>query len=236
MKARKQKKPVMEKYVEGSRRLYLLFGGISAEVGMLPFEFYKSSRIINENKIFFRDYSQAWYQNGLPGVGDDVYEMAEFITRKIEKIQPREIYFVGNSMGGFAAILFAALVGRGVAIAFAPQTFISPLLKMRHLDFRWLRQIVETYRKTMFKPHVWNLSRLVGSSTAPFRADIYVSRRHRLDFIHADRLRGQKSVNIYEFDVGGHDLVKFLRDDGSLPDILLGRYEHTSHPAPPLPA
>lgn len=220
----KDKSPVLKKYVEESNKLYLIFGGISAGLGMVPFEFYKTAKIVDENKIFFRDFSQSWYQNGLPGVGGNVFEVASYIRETIYGLQPEEIYFVGNSMGGFAALLFASLVGKGKAVAFAPQSFISPMLRYRHLDNRWQKQILQTYLKTCFKKHIWDLNKWLATSTNDLRADIFVSKRHRLDYLHANRLRGAKEINIYEYEVGGHALVKYLRDEGHLPDILLGRY------------
>lgn len=224
-----QKNPVLKKYVEESKKLYLIFGGISAGLGMVPFEFYKTARIVDENKFFFRDFSQSWYQNGLPGVGRNVFEVAGYIRETIDGLQPEEIYFVGNSMGGFAALLFASLVGKGKAIAFAPQSFISPILRYKHLDHRWQKQIIQTYIKTFYKKHVWDLKKWLATSTNDLNADIFVSKRHRLDYLHANRLRSTKAINIHEYDVGGHALVKCLRDEGHLPDILLGRYTPPSH-------
>lgn len=53
----KNKSIEVELSPEGSN-LYIFFGGIRAGIAMPPFEFYNSSRIINENKIFIRDISQ----------------------------------------------------------------------------------------------------------------------------------------------------------------------------------
>jgi len=36
--------------------LYIFFGGIAAGIVMPPFEFYSASKIIDENKIFIRDF------------------------------------------------------------------------------------------------------------------------------------------------------------------------------------
>lgn len=116
--------------------LYLFFGGILASIGMPPFEFYNSSKIIDQHKIFVRDFSQSWYQNGLPSVSHDIRSTARYLKAQIEVINPEKIYFVGNSMGGYAAILFSNLIDLGEVIAFAPQTFISPHLRMKHKDGR----------------------------------------------------------------------------------------------------
>ncbi len=213
---------ILEELVPASKRLYFIFGGIAAEIGMPPFEFYNASRILTENKIFLRDFSQSWYQNGIPGVGRDVFETAEYLAEKISQVNPVDVYFVGNSMGGFAAILYATLIGRGTAIAFAPQTFISPLIKLRHLDLRWPRQIFTTYFTTLSKRHVWDLRTLLSANQSTRKIEIHVSTRDRLDLIHARRLRGVSGTTIHEYDVGGHALVRHLRDEGRLSGILQG--------------
>ena len=213
---------VLEELIPASNRLYFIFGGIAAEIGMPPFEFYNASRILTENKIFLRDFTQSWYQNGLPDLGRDVFELAEYLAQKIRQVNPVDVYFVGNSMGGFAAILFATLIGSGTAIAFAPQTYISPIAKLRHLDLRWPKQIVTTYFTTLAKRHVWDLKALLSANQNKAKIEIHVSTKDRLDLLHARRLRGVTRLTIHEYDVGGHALVRHLRDEGRLSGILHG--------------
>lgn len=215
--------PVLEELVPGATRLYFLFGGISAGLGMPPFEFYNSSRIVNEHKVFLRDFSQCWYQNGLPGIGRDIYGISEYLKKKIDQLNPEEVVFVGNSMGGYAAILFAALVGVGRAIAFSPQTFISPGRRVQFSDRRWPWQVTKTYLFSAFKRHVWNLYPwLLKKRNLPC-VDIFVSNNDRHDYNHAQLLRSIIGVTIHEYDVGGHELVKYLRESGQLSDILWGK-------------
>lgn len=227
------KPAILEELIPGSSKLYFIFGGVAAEMAMPPFEFYASARIIEENKIFLRDFSQAWYQNGLPGVGSDLYAIRDFIQGKIVELEPEEVFFVGNSMGGYAAILFATLVGRGTAIAFAPQTFVSPLKRLQHRDRRWSKQIAGMYLRTTFKAHIWDLKAclqpLQNGSRPETKVEIFVSADDPLDYLHALRLRGLEGVQIHECPVGGHTLVKQLRDEGKLPAILAGGY-----PKPPV--
>jgi hypothetical protein len=212
----------LEDLVPGSDRLYFIFGGIAAGMGMPPFEFYNSSRILEHNKIFFRDFSQSWYQNGLPNIGGDVFEVSEYIAAKIKSLKPRHVCFVGNSMGGYAAILFALLAGTGTSIAFAPQTFISPAQKLWHRDVRWPRQTLKAYRTSCMLNHIWDLKPLLTKSSNSTTINIHVSTQDRLDLAHARRLKGQNGVVIHEYDVGGHALVKHLRDQGGLTSILHG--------------
>lgn len=209
---------------DGGNILYIFFGGISAGITMPPFEFYKASKILNHHKIFVRDFKQAWYHRGLLGETEDILSTAAFLKKHINAIGPDKVYFVGNSMGGFAAILFSALIGIGEVIAFSPQTFISPFLRLRHLDYRWHRQIINTYYLSLSKAKFFDLNKLLMESDKEVQASVYVSKNCRLDYLHALHIEDVPGITLYRFDDDSHDLVRLLRDQGKLVDIMSGTY------------
>lgn len=216
--------PIEIQLSDNGKKLYIFFGGIAAGIAMPVFEFYNASKIIDDHKMFLRDFSQCWYQDGLPSIGKDVYSTAEYLKNKIDDIKPEKVYFVGNSMGGYAAILFAKLIGVGEVIAFAPQTFISPFLRIKNRDKRWAKQILSTYTKSLFKRKIWDLRPLLVNSNHNIKTSIFVSKADKLDHIHASHISGINGVNVYEFEDGGHGIVKLLRDEGKLPAIMSGTY------------
>jgi len=208
---------------DGSTSLYVFFGGIAAGITMPPFEFYNAAQVLSENKIFVRDFRQCWYHAGLPGFSTDIYSTARYLERQIARIAPEEVVFVGNSMGGFAAILFAHLIGTGRAIAFAPQTFISLKLRRYHGDRRWRRKIWKMYFQTIFKAKIFDLKKALLDSARTVPIAIYYSDDHRMDSLHAEHLREVDGVELFCVDGGGHGVVKVLRDNGDLPAILSRR-------------
>lgn len=213
-------------YSPDARHLYFLFGGIAAGLAMPPFEFYSASRILGENKLFIRDIRQSWYHGGLPGFSEDIDATICLLRDEIDALDPEKVFFVGNSMGGFAAILSAALIGRGEAVAFAPQTFIGPFARLRAMDFRWQPQITRMYFSSIRKPRYYDLRQTLLERPTQARVRIFVSNSHRLDRTHAFHLQGVPGVEIVCFDGGGHGIVKDLRDRGLLPAILSGIYVH----------
>ncbi len=217
-------KSIEREFLPDASSLYIFFGGIAAGIAMPPFEFYNSAKIIEENKIFIRDFDQCWYQNGLPGISKDIYSTANFVKNEIQHVNPEKVYYVGNSMGGYAAILFAALIGHGEAIAFAPQTFISPFQRLRYGDRRWPKQIRNTYARSIFKKNAWNLKPILLGKNRNQRILVFVSKDDRLDYTHAEHIRNIAGVTIHEFNGGGHGIVKLLRDEGKLPAIMSGTY------------
>lgn len=213
--------PIREEPVVGSKKLFIVFGGIAAGIGMPPFEFYKSSKILNHNRIFIRDLRQSWYHSGLPSISDSIDGTRKHIETLITRYSPTETVMIGNSMGGFAAILFASLIGDIRAIAFAPQTFIGPYKRLRYHDNRWRAQIFRTYKRNLFNEKFYDLSKL--NQSTKWEAEIFVSRASQLDLIHAMNLEDVPQVSIRVYDSGGHELVKHLRDSGELQDILINK-------------
>jgi hypothetical protein len=207
-----------------SRELYIFFGGLASGIAMPPFEFFNASRIFDGNKIFLRDARKSWYQTGLPGVTRDIPSTVRFLSREIEAIAPQRTVFVGNSMGGFAAILFSVLLGVGEVVAFAPQTFVSPVLRFRHRDHRWRRPIATMWLASFLKPRQWDLRPVLKRLSEPRPVSIHVSKSDRLDIIHAAHLENLPGVKVHEHEDGDHGVVKLLRDRGELPAIMRGRF------------
>ena len=201
--------------------LYLFFGGIANGIAIPPFEFFGSAGILEQHKIFFRDLDQNWYHQGFRGVTGDIRSSAKYIEGLIEEISPRQTFFIGNSMGGFAAMLFSTLVGAGDVIAFSPQTFVSPHLKVFYRDLRWRNQILDMYIKALFKPKFFDLRPLLEKRELRNKVTIYSSRSDPLDFIHADRVSHIPNVNVNFLDDAAHNVVKILRDKGLLHKIFL---------------
>lgn len=213
--------PVIEELTPGSNTLILVFGGIKGAMGMPTFEFYKSTSILNQHRIFFRDLSQHWYHSGLAGITQDIDQTKDYIHATIDRIKPAETIFVGNSMGGYAAILFSTLLNMGRVVAFSPQTFIGPVKKIKAGDFRWKSATLSTYLHALSRPRYFDLSELLEKSRQENPVDLYVSSFDRLDMLHADNLAKFSNVRLHKHALGGHNLVRHLRDNGLLREILL---------------
>lgn len=211
---------VIEELIPDSQTLFLLFGGRKGAMGMPTFEFYKSTSILSESRVFFRDLSQSWYHCGLEGLTQNIDQTRDYIQAMLDRLNPRQTIFVGNSMGGFAAILFSTLLNTGRVVAFSPQTFIGPRKKLVAGDFRWKGATFSTYLRAAQKPRYYDLGLLLQNPERKNRLDIHVSTLDKLDIKHAENISGYEDVNIHWHDIGGHSLVKYLRDNGSLRDLL----------------
>lgn len=163
--------------------------------------------------------SQAWYHNGL----NDASNIEDFILdvknicslRNFEKIT-----FVGNSMGGYAALLAQLVLEKGRAVAFNPQTFISAKLRSQNNDLRWNAQINKV--KKIVENSPYNDLYNIAKSSNFANCEIHVAQDDQLDLIHARHLSDCAGVKIFEHESGGHNLVGALRDTGQLLKIVQG--------------
>lgn len=214
--------PIAVDFAPKSNVLLIAFGGLKRGVGRIqPFEFFNLTRGVNCKKIYVRDMNLAWYHKGLPGIAKNIDGIAKHLKGLIKKSGAKKVVCVGNSAGGYAALLFGHLIGANVVLAFAPQTFISKHERKVHKDIRWEgAQMRNAHGSPTRQERYFNLKRVLGGRT---KYRIFYQRKSRLDKIHAERMRVVFTVILHPHDEGGgdHYLVVHLKKSGALKKILL---------------
>jgi pimeloyl-ACP methyl ester carboxylesterase len=200
--------------------MLIAFGGIASEIGIPVFEFFKLLSLFAVKKIFVRDLEQAWYHNGLKGVGNDIDAIATYLQAQITQHKVRRVIMIGNSAGGYAALLFGLLVEVDEVHAFSPQTFINWPQRLWHLDFRWRQQIRKLYQSSHLDERYLDLKPLFQSRPSKTKFHIYFCERDRLDNLHASRMDGCSNLELHKYQEGGHRLVKWLKDRGDLERLI----------------
>lgn len=198
--------------------LFITFGGISQGIGMPRFEFYRITQSLPAKLVFIRDFSQAWYHLELPDIGIGPQAIAKVIEQLKKTTNAKKIVCIGNSMGGYAALLIGSLVQADQVIAFAPQTFISKWLRWLHKDDRWEEQICNVRQSNYADKKMFDLKGYLNNPGYS-NAIIFADKENKLDAIHAKRLCKVKDTSI-RWVSGGHSLVKELRNSGELSKIL----------------
>src|SRR5690554_3142961 len=206
----------------GSASLLVSFGGIRMGLGMPVFEFYNSLENVPCDKIFITDPNQGWYHKGINSELTDIYKIAGFLKAEIEKAAYTNVCFIGNSMGGYAAMVFGSLLNVPHIIAFSPQTFIDKWNRFFFQDKRWSAQLQRVYGYPQRGREFFDLKKHLNSSSLDFTGNIaiYYSKKDKLDGIHAERLRKFESVNLNPYDFGGHQLIRALKESGQLSGIF----------------
>ena len=218
--------PLAMALVPGSRSLLMAFGGIIGALGIPPFEFFNLTRDLDLSRVYVRDLEQSWYHAGLPGVSSGVRDTAEFLARVAKDSGAVRLVLVGNSMGGYASLLFGALLGADEVHAFSPQTFIDPANRARHGDARWSAQMASLHRGSP-SPY-YDLVPVLRDRAGGGTLTVHYSPADALDTVHAERLASLPNVRVKRYLEGGHNVIKYLRQIGALEQIV--RDATASHP------
>jgi len=123
------------------------------------------------------------------------------------------------AMGGFAALLFCAMLQYGKAIVFSPQTFVSSEKRQTYGDDRWPDQI-KNLHEAPTAADIHDLKPWIQNRYPQMPARVYVSTSDTLDMHHVSELADFSNIEIHRFPTGGHGLVTELRDNGLLENIL----------------
>jgi len=202
--------------------MLIAFGGLKKGIGRIaPFEFFNLTRGIEVKKIYVRDMRQSWYHATLPGIPDDPHGTVDGVAGHLRKLikqqRPRKVVCVGNSAGGYAALLFGCLIGAHVVHAFAPQTFIDKANRKGCGDIRWGgNQIRNAHNSKTRREGYFDLKRFLLPRKTGTRYHIHYQRGSRIDSVHAERMRRVPGVALHPYNVGGDDhyLVMHLKAAG----------------------
>lgn len=85
-----------------SSKLVILFSAINMKENQ--FNFWQLGREIDANIIFVNDPSNQWYLNGIPSLGTSLDRTMLCLREWIDYLDITDVYSVGTSMGGHAAI------------------------------------------------------------------------------------------------------------------------------------
>jgi hypothetical protein len=203
-----------------SSALLVAFGGIAHRLAMPPFEFFRLASALEVNKVFLRDLDESWYHCGVRGMSTDVDSTAEALQRIVRETGAERVVFTGNSAGGYASLLFGALSPTPVTVhAFSAQTFLGRRTRLLAFDRRWEKQIRRVQRIDGSSPTM-DLRKVISGTDGRSTLHLHYGRAHRLDRLHAERLRGLPGVRLHPEESKRHDVIKALRDRGELGPVI----------------
>ena len=202
------KSSVAKKTIVAFAGLAQLFGG------MTPYNFMNSLKDVNVNVVFVRDPRRTWYNGPIAGLGRRGSEIGARIRQLASEAGSGEIYLLGTSSGGFAALAFAEILRAKRVLTFSPQTSIDPVYLRSVGETRWLELLDRLDRADFI-----DLVPLLEGSSVRARYDIIVGARVPLDVIYAERLAHLPSVAVHRVD-SRHNTAMHLRDKGLLEKVL----------------
>lgn len=231
--------------VEASKESYLLdfqgegellavcFGFYDAN-GNAQFDFYKRLKKLEAlsgkkiNKLLLRDRTSAWYLRGVDGLGADVDSTIDEIKKVITQVKPSRVITIGQSMGGYAAILYGALLNADQAISFGPLScFDSKKLEILR-DYRWL-PLVKKLEENPPKPFYNDLPKLIRDKKPKTEFNIFYGtnpgemgdRNEGVNYDAAHALAFHGLAKLFPLHHSPHAVVEYMRVNKIINEALL---------------
>jgi len=154
-----------------------------------------------------------WYFSGVLGLDHSFHGSAARIRALIQDYD--RTIFVGNSMGGYAAIAFGWLSGADLVIAFSPQTRFGVEDHRAIKEHRWSEAFAEM--RKAFNVKQFDLpDALAGVNNSRTVMRVFCGAECRQDVAYAEKLSALPSCEIQMVNGSGHDCAYDLRERGEL--------------------
>jgi hypothetical protein len=182
-------------------------GGRHALAGIDKDDFVKTNRAspIIRDAYYINDLRRSWYN----GIRQDVVDVLS------PRIEGRRVISLGNSLGGFGALMFSGLFETcDTAIVFAPQYSVRP--ELAPFETRWEE----------FSMHIDGFENdtcfLPGVDYARCRKYIFCGANDSSDLMHAEHIIrvAKGDTNVFAVDGCGHDVSFKLKEHGLLGGLI----------------
>jgi hypothetical protein len=199
---------VLDGEVSKAPYLVVAFTGLQHGLGGIPFEFHRTLGRIDCTAMFIKDQGRRWYQYEA-GV---LNEVKRRILEAADRAGAKRTLLLGNSMGGFGALLFGALCNADAILGIVPQTAITPDAMRQMKDKRWAEERAAI--------HSFPCGDLLEITPPAGKTFLCLGDSERRDTAHVDRIcRPWKAEKIVIPDVGHHAAAK-IRDEGRLVPMI----------------
>lgn len=166
----------------------------SSRRGLRPedgYEFLKTRKKLGWSGIFIYDPKKSWYLKGVPGLGNNVDEIAEKLKYYVSQLEAKYIIVMGFSQGGYASILYGPMIGSHVILAFSPQTYLDRDKRARFGEDRWPESEIILYKECKGEQKYFDLLRFYNNTPVFSWAHIFFCRQNIKD--------RKQAVNISKF-------------------------------------
>ncbi len=167
---------------------------------------------------YFLANGNDWYLSGINNLGNGLAEAGKALDG-LRRRHARAL-FIGNSMGGFAALRFGYRIGADRIIAFSPQVRLDAHFRAQHNDRRWEDAIAKLQNAVPAEQLTLESDVAGAPAGALTRADVYAGAECPQDIAQAHCLQRFPSVTVHAIPGTDHDLVHSFRETGQLKTIL----------------
>ena len=193
-----------------SDSILLSFTGIGHAMGGLNVqkpEFFGTGRSF-DNIVFVTDKTRSWgNQLNFDTIKDAIAPL----------IGARTVYSIGNSMGGFNAIVSTSYIATDMCIAFVPQYSVNPSLVPWERRWKVYTSRIQTFQFESVSGHM-------NDTTSYY---IFSGGRGR-DQMHAELFPVGDNIRHYSFPNIAHDVARTLKEMGALDAVVQSCFDRAS--------
>ena len=226
-----QIKSIITDFETESDTLWVLFGGIQGGLGVKILEFGNITKNSPIKKMFVRDLNTMFFYKGIyeEDAVNNILDMKRYLSQKLIESGAKKIAFIGNSAGGYASLLFGKLLNVDEIHAFSPLSFLDRQNRILHND-NTLPEIFDRLNNEIESNLFFDLVDVFNTYKTKTEGNynIYYDQNSRIDKIHAERMGIFKEIILHPFSEGGHLVIKELKKNGILTEILTNCYNRLS--------
>jgi hypothetical protein len=187
------------------------------------FDFTQATDRLNYSRILCRDPYRIWYHDGLDEEHHGIRAFVERVGEHIEALGPKAMMFIGNSVGGYAALLFGHLLRADSVHAFAPQTCLQPDYVRRHRRLDTAEK-VDAYDRLWASRHAewewFDLNEVLEEHNGRTSYFVYHCADSEPDRHAAQWISGREGVSVHSYPCDGHSVARHLAREKLLLKIL----------------
>jgi pimeloyl-ACP methyl ester carboxylesterase len=207
---------------EDPSRLIIVFSGKRGGLHMNRFDFLDLTGLLKHSRILLCDPWHAWYQRGISDRVSDFPAIVEALREQIAELAPTRVTVIGNSMGGFAAILAGHLLGADDVHAIGPQTCIHFFRAARVLDALIVRCGLDMLKLLALRSrqsHLFDLTRVLDRYNGKTRYFVHVC-ADSMDARRARPLAMRAGVTFLKYPGDSHNVVLAMAKTGFLSRVF----------------
>lgn len=206
------------------RVLVIAFTGFGGRLGMRPYDFMALTGALAYSRVLVRDPFRAWFHRGLGDGVTSFLDLTRLLQAQAEALGPETIITIGNSSGGYAALLAGHLMKADYAHALAPQTYLDAANLLRHRDTalvvgHW-RDLLRVHRSRSAPADFLDLRRALAEDNGKTRYFIHVCAGAAPDRRRAEHLTGVAGLRILLYPGAHHQVAGAMARHGFLRQIL----------------
>ncbi|MEQ9231708.1 MAG: hypothetical protein RIF46_13575, partial [Cyclobacteriaceae bacterium] len=185
------------------RPLFVSFGNMSDDVA---FSFtHETDEYIDVHRILVRDPSRLFYQAGLPPLTSNIPETIAYLKQLIHDMEPSRIVVFGESLGGYAAILFGTHLNADEVHAFSP---ITSLENRKRIVWKEAHDEMKSKCSSDF----YDLKKSLEQIDYQTKINAYYDHTFEFYTFHVENIQHCQGITLHRYPFGKHNIANRLKE------------------------